>query len=63
MTTAEALTTLRRVLPILIRRRNGLVLALGTDYKRDELDELIDSAVVLERGFVETDPFPSRGTS
>ena len=63
MTTAEALAQLRRVLPILVRRRNALVMALGTDYKRDELDELIDSAIVLEQTFPveERDPFPAAG--
>jgi hypothetical protein len=71
MTPAEALARLRRVLPTLIARRDSLIAAIGSDYKRDEIDELIDAASVIEQSMAEAqkwadslaheerDPFPS----
>ncbi len=44
----ESLRELRVALSILMPRRDSLVRALGPDYKRDELDTLIDSAAALD---------------
>ena len=72
MTPDESLQALRAALSVLIPRRDSLLAIMRDDYKRDELDELIDAAASLDvwlskGGWLpaawerrtEADPFPS----
>lgn len=44
----ESLRELRVALSILLPRRARLIALAGDDYKRDELDDLIDAAAALD---------------